>query len=161
MDNAFCRPWVIPLSLVAAYMLTIIPLPTWAIAFRPDWAAMALIYWTMALPNRFGVGAGWITGLFMDVLTGTLLGQHAMAFAILAYVSIRLHQRIRVFPLWQQAITVGAMLAITRLLSLWVDGITGMAPGTWLYWAPLISSMLLWPWLFLLLRQIRRRCHLA
>jgi rod shape-determining protein MreD len=161
MDNAFCRPWVIPLSLVAAYMLTIIPLPTWAIAFRPDWAAMALIYWTMALPNRFGVGAGWITGLCMDVLTGTLLGQHAMAFAILAYVSIRLHQRIRVFPLWQQAITVGAMLAITRLLSLWVDGITGMAPGTWLYWAPLISSMLLWPWLFLLLRQIRRRCHLA
>jgi rod shape-determining protein MreD len=72
-----------------------------------------------------------------------------------------MHQRVRVFPLWQQAITVGLLLALYMLPVLWVRGITGQSPGTWLFWAPLVSSVILWPWLFVLLRDVRRRWCLA
>ncbi|MCG5500864.1 rod shape-determining protein MreD [Ectothiorhodospira lacustris] len=152
---------VIPLTILAAFVLTILPLPDWAIHWRPEWVAMTVIYWNMALPRRVGVGTAWILGLLLDVTKGALLGQHALAMALIAWISIRVHQRIRVYPLWQQAITVGALLALFKLMVLWVYGITGHAPGTWLYWAPVAGSILLWPLIFVLLRRIRRRWCLS
>lgn len=155
------RPWAIPLTFIVALMLTIIPMPEWARPFRPEWVAMTLIYWSMALPQRVSIGIGWGMGLLLDVTKGALLGQHALGFALLAYLSVRLHQRIRIFPPWQQAVSIGAMLALYLLLMLWIYGITGEAPRTWLYWGPLITSILLWPWVFAILRDIRRRCRLS
>lgn len=154
------RPWVIPLTFLVALMLTAVPMPDWAVALRPEWVAMAVIYWAMALPDRVGVGVGWVMGLALDVLKGAVLGQHALGLAVAAYLTIKLHQRIRVFPLWQQAISIGAILAIHMLLVLWVYGITGHDAASLAYWGPLITSILLWPWVFLLLRDLRRRCCL-
>ena len=118
---------------------------------------MILIYWCMALPQRVGVGVGWSVGLCMDVLTATLLGQRALGLAVVAYLSLKLHQRIRVTPLWQQALTVLVLLLVYQMLALWVLGITGQRPNTWLYWGPSLVSMLLWPWVFIVLRDVRRR----
>lgn len=161
MSDSQAWRWIIPLTFVIALALTVVPLPDWAAPWRPEWLAMTLIYWSMALPRHFSVGVGWGLGLLLDVAKGTVLGQHALGFAVIAYLSNRIHQRVRVFPLWQQAITVGALLAVYLLPVLWVHGITGHAPGTWLFWAPLVSSMILWPWLFVLLRDVRRRWCLA
>ncbi|ACL71609.1 rod shape-determining protein MreD [Thioalkalivibrio sulfidiphilus] len=161
MSNPRGWVWAIPLTFIVALALTVVPLPDWAAPWRPQWLAMTLIYWSMALPRRIGVGLGWFLGLLLDAATGALLGQHALGFALIAYLSIRMHQRVRVFPLWQQALTVGGLLALHLLLVLWILGMTGRAPGTWLYWAPLVSSMILWPWLFVLLRDVRRRWCLA
>lgn len=138
-------------------MLTIIPLPDWATLWRPEWVALAVIYWSMALPRRVGLGYAWILGLLLDIIKGTLLGQHALGLVVIAYLTTRFHQRIRVFPLWQQSLVVGLMLSMHLLLLLWIYGIMGYAPNTWFYWMPVLTSMLLWPWLFLLLRDIRRR----
>lgn len=150
--------WIIFVSLVVALMLTILPLPEWAEYYRPEWPALVLIYWCMALPQRVGVGIGWIVGLLVDVLKGALLGQHALGLAVIAYITLNLHQRIRVFPLWQQAVTVLVLLALYQLLILWFDGITaGQTSKGWIYWMPSVVSMVLWPWVFVLLRDIRRR----
>ncbi len=138
-------------------MLTIVPLPEWAVLWRPEWVALVVIYWSMALPRRVGVGYAWILGLLLDIIKGTLLGQHALGFAVIAYLTLRFHQRIRVFPLWQQSFAIGLMLAIHLLLLLWVYGMMGRAPQTSLYWGPVLTSMALWPWVFLLLRDVRRR----
>lgn len=149
---------VIMLSFVGAYLLTIMPLPSWLAAFRPEWAAMALIYWCLALPQRVNVGYGWLAGLFVDVLRGALLGQHALGFAVIAYLVVKLHRRVRVFPLWQQALSVMVFVALGQLLVLWVQGMIGQTRGeAWLYWLPSIASGVLWPWIFLLLRWTRRR----
>jgi rod shape-determining protein MreD len=51
--------WIIALSLVIALMLTALPLPEWAVNWRPAWVAMVLIYWCMALPERVGIGVRW------------------------------------------------------------------------------------------------------
>ncbi|NIR58202.1 MAG: rod shape-determining protein MreD [Gammaproteobacteria bacterium] len=148
---------VVALSVVIALVLAIMPMPEWAGRFRPDWVALALVYWCMALPNRVGVGIGWGTGLLTDVATGALLGQHALAFTVLAYVTGRLHQRLRVYPLWQQAASILVLLMLNRLILVWINGIVGHPVESWTYWAPALTGALLWPWIFVVLRGLRRR----
>ncbi|MGE0384200.1 MAG: rod shape-determining protein MreD [Gammaproteobacteria bacterium] len=149
--------WVITLSFVVAFMLTALPLPSWASAWRPAWVAMVLVYWCIALPQRVGVVIAWVVGLFLDVLTGALLGQHAAGLAIVAWVAVRLHLRIRVFPLGQQALVVGLMLAVYLAVMALVGRLTSVTQSHGNPLLALPASMLLWPWLFILLRDLRRR----
>lgn len=148
---------VILILFLIALVLTVMPLPDWARDFRPQWVTLTLIYWCMALPQRVGVGTAWILGVLEDVLTGTLMGQHALGLSVTAFLTLRLHQRIRVFPLWQQALSVFVLLLVEHLLSLWVIGATGQpTPNLW-YWMPTVVGMLLWPWFYVILRDVRRR----
>ena len=75
--------WVILLSFMLALLLDIIPLPLWVDRFRPDWPALILIYWSMALPHRVGIGSAWVLGLLVDAAKGTLIGQHALALLLM------------------------------------------------------------------------------
>ncbi len=153
--------WIICISFIVALMLTAMPLPDWATNWRPAWVAMVLVYWCMALPDRIGIGVGWSMGLLLDVLQGTLLGQNALGLAVLAYFIIQSHQRIRMFPLTQQAFLISLLVLFYLFLTLWVRGIMGIPPQSWTYWMPAFTSMLLWPWLFIILRDIRRRYHVS
>lgn len=151
------RMWIIALSLVIALMLTALPLPEWAANWRPAWVAMVLIYWCMALPERVGIGVSWMLGLLLDVQQGTVLGQHALGLAIVAYITIKSHQRLRVFPLFQQALVVCGYILLFQFIVLWIKGMLGIPPRHWSYWMPAFSSMLLWPWIFIVLRDVRRK----
>ena len=148
---------IIVASFIVALMMTALPLPEWAANWRPAWVAMVLIYWCMALPNKVNIGVAWAAGIVMDVLQGTLLGQNALGLVLLAFITINVHQRIRMFPLTQQALFVMVLILLYQLMSLWVRGLMGVPPRTWTYWTPAITSMVLWPWLFIILRDIRRK----
>lgn len=147
---------VIFLTFVVALVLTVVPLSDDLRILRPDWVLLVLIYWCMALPQRVGVGIGWLLGLFTDALTGTLLGQHALAYSLVAFLTLKLHQRLRLYPLWQQALSMLVLLALGQLLMLWINGIVGRPMHSWLYWMPSLTGALLWPFVFLLLRGLRR-----
>jgi len=147
------------MSFIIALMLTAMPLPEWAVNWRPAWVAMVLVYWCMALPERIGIGTAWMLGLVLDVQTGALLGQNALGLTVIAYLTTRMHQRIRVFPLMQQAVLVCMYLLLFQFFTLWIRGIMGVSPQHWSFWMPAITSMLLWPWLFIILRDIRRKHH--
>jgi len=153
--------WIIFVSLLIAFLLTALPLPHWADDWRPAWVAMVLIYWCMALPERIGIGIAWCLGLLLDVQQGTLLGQNALGLALIAYFVIQIHKRFRLFPPVQQSCLVGFMIIFYLLISSWVRGIMGIPPQTWTYWMPAISSMVLWPWLFVILRDIRRQYNVS
>jgi len=154
--------WFIVVTVVLALMLAIVPMPEWGRTSRPEWALLVLVYWSMALPRRVGVGVGWGVGLCVDVLTGSLLGEHALGYAVVVYLVVRLHLQIRVYPPWQQAVLVLGLLVLNQLLCLWVLGITGRAPGQlFSYLVPSLFGMLLWPWVFTLLREGRRRFSVA
>ena len=144
-------------TIIGAFMLAIMPLPDWAVEFRPDWVTLVLIYWAMALPSRIGVTVAWLAGLFLDVSYGSLMGQHAIGMVLVIYFIHIQHQRLRVASLLQQAIVIFFLLLINQLLILWVDGMVGRAPDSWLYFMPTITSTLLWPWTYLILRDIRRK----
>ena len=108
----------IVISFLIAYVLVVFPLPDWAELARPQWAALILIYWCMAVPDRVSVGVGWTVGLFQDALQSSLLGEHALSYAIVAFLTVKLHQRIRIYPLSQQALSVLVLLLLARMIQL-------------------------------------------
>lgn len=151
------RYLVIYLSLVVAVILAILPLPDWAQIYRPNWVALVLIYWSMALPKRVGLWFAFFTGLILDTSQGTLLGQHTLALVVVIFINMNFYQRIRVLALAQQAIYVFVLLLINQFIVAWVEGIMGRpTPILTFFGAPFIG-MLIWPWVFVVLRDIRRK----
>ncbi len=148
---------IIYLTFVFALLLTIFPMPTWLLWFRPEWALLFVIYWIVALPNRVGIATSWCIGLLVDVLNGATLGEHAMAFALVAYLAAKSFRQFRMSAWWQQMISVSIFVALYQLLIFFLEGITGTIPKTVLYWLPILTSMLVWPLVFIVLRRIRRR----
>ncbi|MDX1434461.1 MAG: rod shape-determining protein MreD [Gammaproteobacteria bacterium] len=157
MTPAHKGNWAVAATFVIALMLTALPMPPWAAVWRPAWVALVLIYWCMAVPGRTGVVVAWLLGLLLDVLTGTLLGQHALALGVVAFAAHRLHRQVRVLPLWQQGISVFALVFVYQALILWIKGIQGLPVMASAYWTAPLISMVLWPWVFIVLRDVRRR----
>lgn len=151
---------VIIISFVVAMLMNVMPLPEAINLFKPDWVALVLVYWVMAMPDRIGVLVGWVVGLLVDVLYGTLFGIHAMSFALVAYLIQMTFHRLRLFPRWKQSINIAVVIGIHMLLSLILRSFIQPVSSNYAYWLPLIGTMLFWPWVFILLRDIRRKfCH--
>lgn len=148
--------WVIAATLVIALALTILPLPGGLAPYRPEWAMLAILYWSLALPARAGVGVAWLTGLLQDILQATALGSHALAFALVGYLTIQLYQRIRNVPIWQQTLTVLAVLLAAHGVLFITRGLSDDPSVDWRFWLPALTSTLLWPLVFVLLRTLRR-----
>jgi rod shape-determining protein MreD len=143
-------------SLLAAGLLLSAPVPAWASAWQPPWLTLALAYWCLAQPDRLGITAGFALGLLEDALTGAPLGQHALALAVVAAVVLAQHQRLRVLPLWQQALLLVPLLAVHQIILALITGSSGRPVSTGML-LPALSGALVWPWLFLTLRDLRRR----
>ncbi|MBT3531657.1 MAG: rod shape-determining protein MreD [Gammaproteobacteria bacterium] len=149
--------WVILLTLFIAYLLAIVPFPDWAMNYRPEWVPMVLIYWAMALPYRVGIGWAWAVGLVLDILEGSILGINAISLVIIAYVTISLHQRMRMFSTLQQSGLVLALVGLNLMVCHWLLIVTGQSvPANLMYLMAALTSAIIWPSLFQLLRQIRR-----
>lgn len=148
---------VMVVSLLLALFLTLMPLPEVVEAARPYWIAMVLIYWILESGRLRHLGQAFVLGLLVDVLTGVLLGQHALSLLIISYLTDRFRNRIRFFPPWQQAAVVLALLFNDRIVQLWVVGLVGDTWPPWVWWLAPLAGMLLWPWLFLLLDRLRQR----
>lgn len=149
--------WVIILSLLIAYLLAVVPFPAWAMNYRPEWVPMVLIYWVMALPYRVGIGSAWCAGIVLDILEGSILGLNAMSLVIVAYVTLSLHQRLRMFSSLQQSGLVLALVGLNLMICHWLQIVTGQTLNTNLmFLMAALTSAVIWPSLFHLLRQIRR-----
>ena len=148
---------IILLTFLIAYVLAVLPLPAWLIWARPEWVALALVYWTIALPHRVGIATGMFLGLGLDVIEGALLGQNALALIAVAVLSLVLYQRLRVYSLWQQASVVFVLVGINQLICQWVQNLQGMGAGSLLFLLPAVTSALLWPVALHVLRGLRRR----
>ena len=148
-------------SLIAGLILTIVPLPDAINAWRPAWPAMLVLYWTLHKPERFGLLGAWLVGIAMDTLTGTLLGQHALALCCVAFITVRVHLQMRVFPIPQLTITVLPILAIYQFLLFWINGVAGVAAPAVSYWGPVITGTLIWPLLYSLMSGVRYRVQLG
>ncbi|PCI73105.1 MAG: rod shape-determining protein MreD [Gammaproteobacteria bacterium] len=156
IKNDSSGSFAIFLSFVAALFLSILPLPDGINLFKPDWVALVLIYWVMAMPNRIGVLVGWSVGIVADVLYGTLFGIHAMSLALVAYLIQLLYHRLRLFPRWKQSINIGVVIGIHMLLGLILRKFIQPISFDFSYWFPVFTSLILWPWVFIILRDVRR-----
>ncbi|MDA1299136.1 MAG: rod shape-determining protein MreD [Proteobacteria bacterium] len=157
--------WILFGTIFVSMVLAIVSLPEFVPDelgyLRPEWVPLVLIYWIIALPQRIGIVAAWMVGLMMDVLMGSLLGQHAIAYILMAYVTYSLYQRLRMFAIWQQSLVVFAIVGLNQLINFWIENIAGVADWTLWYLLPSLMSALVWPWVFLLLRFLRRTFHVT
>jgi len=152
---------VIIMSIVVALMLSLLPMPDWAMWARPAWVLMVLIYWAMTVPHRVGVFTAWFTGLVVDLLNGSLLGSHALAYMIVIYLVSGMYTRLNMYPLMQQGFWVLFFVIIYQFVMYCIQGFIGELPASHLYWLSSLTTMLLWPWLFVLMRDFRRRFSVA
>jgi rod shape-determining protein MreD len=151
---------VIIFTLILGLLLMILPLPHWAIAFRPAWLLLIMIYWSIALPHRVGILTAWGSGLVLDILQGTLLGENALAFALIIYISLKMHRQFRLFSFPIQSVSIFFLLLLNQLLLFWLQGLQGQTVSVkWFLGLPLVSACL-WPWIFYVLTDCLRRYRL-
>jgi rod shape-determining protein MreD len=112
------RAGFIALTLIAALMLNLLPWSGAWLWLKPDFVALVVLYWCVEQPRKVGFVSAWMMGLFMDVADGTLFGQHALAYSILAYAGIVLHRRVRMFSGTPQVVHVLVLLLLNDLIVL-------------------------------------------
>ena len=132
-------------SVLVALVLTLVPLPAWLAIIRPDFLVLVVFYWSVQTPRSAGIGLGWACGLLLDAFQGPVLGEHALAVALVAYLGVREHQRIRTKPLVHQALVLLAVLALYEFVLWAIDGWSGHPLTTPLRWVPALTGALLWP----------------
>jgi rod shape-determining protein MreD len=149
------NPWVLPVSIVVALLLGLLPLPGWLQPFRPYWLALVLVYWLIEAPEGVGIGLAFLLGVVADIAFGSLLGEQALRLTIMAFIVQRFRAQLRFFPIWQQALAVAGLLLNDRVVAFAVHLALGepqLPLASW--WAPL-AGLLLWGPVFVLLDRFR------
>jgi len=142
-------------TLAVAFLLNIVPLGR--VPAMPDFLALVLVFWNVHQSRRIGVGVAFFFGLLMDVHSGAVLGQHALAYSALAFISIWLSRRILWFGPMLQAAHVALILAAAQTLVLVIRIVAGDPfPGWAIYVGPLAAAVL-WPMVSWLLVLPQRR----
>lgn len=149
-----------PLSILLALLLSLVPLPELVQPLRPFWLALVMAYWVIELPDSVGLGTVFAIGLVSDLVLGGALGEQALRLTIMAFILQRFRARLRFFPLSQQALALGGLLLNDRIIDLAIHVVLGLPTLPWMYWWAPVVGMLLWPPLFLLIDALhlgRRR----
>jgi len=128
-----------------ALILSVLPLPMGLDIARPAFLALAVLYWSIAAPRAGGIGLGFTAGLALDVFKGAVLGQHALAMAAIAYVTVREHQKIRSKPVFQQSLIVFGLLVFYEFVLFAIDGWSGRPAISGMRWVHTITGALIWP----------------
>ena len=152
-------PWLVHGSFFVGIVFALRPLPDSVHAARPYLLAMLLTYWLMETPLTVGLGTAFVLGLLADLTSATLIGEQAMRLVILAFLVQRFRARLRFFPLWQQALTVGFLLLNDRVVVAAIHAVTGEPQPPLVSWLSPALSTVLWPWLFVLLDLARLRAR--
>lgn len=144
------KGWFIVLTLFVSLFLNLLPLGR--ITGVPDWVALVLAFWCVREPRKAGMATGFVLGVIADVADASLMGQHALAYVLLAFAATTLSRRILWFPLGQQALHILPLLVGTQVIMLLVRMIGGAEfPGLMYLLAPVIATVLWHPLTYLLL----------
>ena len=142
-------------TIIASFALALFLnfLPWRDLRLVPDFVALVLVFWCVRQPRLVGLGVAWTLGLITDAGNGVLLGQHALAYSLLAFLGIWLSRRILWFGPGLQALHVGAILLATQGVSLLVRLAAGNDFPGWPILIGPLAGAILWPlvtWLLLL-----------
>ncbi len=135
----------IQLSFLIALMLSIIPFSENIIVFNPQWLVLVAAFWGIFTPGQTGIVTGWIWGLFLDVAMGTHLGVHALSLSLVCYMTVILHQRLKMYPLWQQAFFIWLLASLDKLVVYQLMNFFSPQQADFDYWVSSLISALFWP----------------
>lgn len=146
-------PLFIWTSLIAALLLTMLGSEPW----MPDLLALVLVFWTIHQPLRVGMLAAFCFGLVMDVHQAGLLGQHALSYTALSFLSIMIHRRMLWFGAPSQALQLLPLMVAAHMLELVVRLLSGGSMPPWTFWISPLLQALLWPLASIVLLMPQRR----
>lgn len=134
------------LSLLIAFILSMLPISEEWKLWRPEWLALTFVHWGIGTPKKSSLVLAWFVGLLVDAIHGSVLGQHAFGFLLVLFITLRMRPRILIDSLFQQQFLLFLSLGAYLLINLWILGITGNTPSSgWSYWLTVLSSMIVWP----------------
>jgi|LakWasM128_HOW14_FD_contig_21_327425_length_953_multi_4_in_0_out_0_1 rod shape-determining protein MreD len=135
---------LIYLTLFAAYMLYLLPWAGFGLLLRPDFVLLVLLYWMLRAPHLCNVGTAWMMGLWLDIASGSLFGQYALAYSVTAFFAIYYQRRLVLFSAWQQVGYVMLLLLVSQIVLLVIKLMAGNALPGWGYFLSSLSGVLLW-----------------
>ena len=148
--------WYIFATLIGALLLNMLPLQEVILPLRPDFVALTIVYWNVHQPHRVGMSIAFGMGLLVDVSNAGVLGQHALAYSIISYLSLIFHRRLLYFNPIQQAPQIGLILVIMQMIILIVGLLGGYRFLGLYYFIGSITGMLMWPIITYVLGILRR-----
>lgn len=146
-------------TIVLAMCLRITPWAGDLVLFNPDWILLTLMYWSVVIPERVGIFSAWTVGILTDQLTGQLFGQHALTYSLVIYACLKLHKRLRQYPMLQQLFFVFLCLLTNQLLFFFLKNLQQPIQLSSSFWYPILAGTGCWPFLYVLLRTIRLPEH--
>jgi len=145
------------LSLTAALLMSILPLPDVLQPWRPEWLTLVLLFWVMHAPDWVGLWFGMMLGLLLDVLLASPLGLHASALVIVIYVARMTQRWSGVFSVRQTTVLVLLLILLGRLMTYAILSFRGEQPADLSFFLPALASALIWPTVLLSLRRWTQR----
>jgi rod shape-determining protein MreD len=131
-------------TLVLAVVLEQLPWAGWALALRPDFVLVAVLYWALHQPNRVGFGVAFFFGLLADFQDGAVFGQYAIAYVIGIYMVQFLRLRLLQFDPLRQSAQMFPILLAVQLLVLLVGWLAVNPPANLMLLLPVFGSTVLW-----------------
>ncbi len=148
---------LIHLSLLLALLLSLLPLPTAIERLQPYWLAVVMIYWNLTQPERSNVYVAFFYGVILDVLNGSLLGKHGFSLVAITYIVSKFSKQLKMTSVWQLTAVVVFLLFNDLIIRSAIDWLSDRVVPQWSALLPLLTSALIWPWLYYLLERIRIR----
>ncbi len=143
-------------TFIAALLTNILPWSGWWLAIKPDFVALVVLYWCIQQPRKVGFTSAWLLGLVMDVAEGSLFGQHALAYSVLAFGGIVLHRRVLMFSMRDQVLHVIVLLLLNDVMVLAIRMLSGASFPGLQYFIGSLTAAALWPALTFLFKLPQR-----
>lgn len=151
--------WLILTSILLAMLLAVLHLPeswpAWLGWLRPSWVAMVVFFWVMELPHRLGLVSAWILGFLLDVLFADPLGLNGALLASITYIGWRFYERFRMYSVVQQGVVVFLLVLASEVVRLVVQDLAFDRGFSWGVLFPAVTSMFVWPFVYVLLQRLK------
>lgn len=132
------------LSLILAFICLLLPWSGIALKLRPDFILLVVIFWLIRAPNLCNIGTAWFAGLFVDLASGGIFGQYALAYTVAAFFAATYQKRLVLFNGTQQLLYVFFLLLTSQAILLILKIFSGAAFMGWTYFLPSITGVILW-----------------
>jgi rod shape-determining protein MreD len=126
----------------------------WISIIMPPWIVLVLIFWAMVLPDAgLLMVLGFIMGLFLDEMNGVILGEHALAIAVIIYLVASIKRQLAMFFMVQQTLCIVLLLILYKIILYLLQGWLVNRPEGWQYWISPLCAVLWWPGMLRLLHS--------
>lgn len=137
------------LSFFMAIILTVYPLPPELLWYRPQWIVLFFVFWMMLVPEKVGMVSAWFVGILLDSLQGAVLGQHALALSVVAYMMFIFYRRVRMYSILQQMVVVFFITLLYQALCLWVESLWHGDSYDIRMILPALTTAVIWPFVLM------------